>query len=325
MAFPGERVTNEPGLANICALVAWVAQALGARLMTTPAPTVSLSIPQRLASYFRDGNSNNPNQPGSRGAIVVDLLITGLVLASLAIFVAETYTLPPQISTWLERLNNGILVIFAIEYGLRLWAAPQKLRYVFSLYALIDLLTIVPFFIGLTNISFIRIFRWFRILRLLRFLKEKSLFGLINTTDGVLFIQILFTLLAIIFVYSGLIYQTEHEANPGQFRTFLDAFYFAVVTMTTVGFGDVIPVSDLGRLLTILMIFTGIGLIPWQLGDLVRQLVKTGNQQQNPCLTCGLVFHDRDAQFCKSCGSWLTPLQFAAMKRSETSPDNLKK
>jgi voltage-gated potassium channel len=264
-----------------------------------------LPLRQRLAIYFGDSSLTSLN---SRGAIAVDLLITGLVLISLAIFVAETYTIPNPVSVWLQRLNDGILVIFAIEYGLRLWAAKNKLRHIFSLYALIDLLTIVPFFIGLTNISFIRIFRWFRILRLLRFLKEKSLFGLINTTDGVLFLQILFTLVAIIFVYSGLIYQTEHDVNPGQFRTFLDAFYFAVVTMTTVGFGDVIPISDLGRLLTILMIFTGIGLIPWQLGDLVRQLVKTSNQKQIPCASCGLSLHDQDAGFCKSCGSLLPPL-----------------
>jgi voltage-gated potassium channel len=75
--------------------------------------------------------------------------------------------------------------------------------------------------------------------------------------------------------------------------------------MTTVGFGDVIPISELGRLLTVLMIFTGIALIPWQVGDLIKQVVKTANQVETVCSSCGLAFHDVDAGFCKRCGTKL--------------------
>ena len=81
--------------------------------------------------------------------------------------------------------------------------------------------------------------------------------------------------------------------------------------MTTVGFGDVTPTSEGGRLLTVLMILTGIVLIPWQLGDLIKQLLKTANQVEKACSGCGLPFHDTDAQFCKICGTQLksvTPL-----------------
>jgi voltage-gated potassium channel len=244
---------------------------------------------QKLAFYFND-------TVATPTAIAIDLTITALVLISLSIFIVETYTIPADWRVGLDTVNDGILAIFAIEYGLRFWAAESKIRYLFSLYALIDLLTILPFFIGLADISFIRVFRWFRILRLLRLLKNQSLFGQISTADG------------IIFVYSGLIYQAEHDLNPQNFGTFLDAIYFAVVTMTTVGFGDVAPISEVGRLLTIMMIFTGIALIPWQLGDLIRQLVKTASLVKSPCPTCGLSLHDTDAQFCKACGTQLAML-----------------
>jgi voltage-gated potassium channel len=148
-------------------------------------------------------------------------------------------------------------------------------------------------------------FRWFRILRLIRFIDLKIYFLRINSEDGATFARILFTLFTIIFIYSGLIYQVEHPVNTEAFETFLDAFYFSVVTMTTVGFGDVTPISEVGRLLTVLMILTGIAVIPWQLGDLIKQLLKTANQVEKVCSDCGLPFHDKDAQFCKICGTEL--------------------
>jgi voltage-gated potassium channel len=169
-------------------------------------------------------------------------------------------------------------------------------------------MAIIPFLLGVVDISFIRLLRWFRILRLIRFIESRTLFGRISTEDGVILARILFTLFAIIFVYSGLIYQVEHPVNPKVFSTFFDAVYFSVVTMTTVGFGDVTPISQAGRLMTVLMILTGIALIPWQLGDLIKRLVKTANQVETLCPACGLSFHDADAQFCKLCGSKLEHL-----------------
>lgn len=235
----------------------------------------------------------------------INLSITGLVLLSSAIFVAETYPLPITLRTLLNWLDKGILGIFAIEYALRFWCAERRWRYFFSLYSLIDLFAILPFLIGVFDVTFLRVFRWFRILRLIRFIEGKTIVGYVSREDSIIFTRIFLTLFIIIFVYSGLIYQVEHPINAEKFTTFLDAFYFSIATMTTVGFGDVTPKSELGRLLTILMILTGIALIPWQLGDLVKRLVKTANQVEKPCPTCHLVLHDADAHYCKNCGTAL--------------------
>ena len=115
--------------------------------------------------------------------------------------------------------------------------------------------------------------------------------------------RIFFTLFAIIFIYSGFIYRIEHAVNAEAFRTFFDAVYFSLVTMTTVGFGDITPISEGGRWMTLFMILTGIALIPWQVGDLIKQLVKTADRVEMPCPGCGLYFHDADAKFCKRCGT----------------------
>lgn len=236
----------------------------------------------------------------------VNLTITALVVVSSAIFVMETYPLPLPVRSQLEWVETGILWLFALEYALRLWCAQNRREYLFSLYSIIDLLAIIPFFIGSFNIQFLRVFRWFRILRLIRFLEGKTIFGYVSREDSAIFTRILMTLFIIVFIFSGLIYQAEHPKNPAVFRTFLDAVYFSVATMTTVGYGDVTPATEAGRLLTILMILTGIALIPWQIGNLIRRLVKTSNKVESICPGCNESYHDADAKFCRLCG---TPLE----------------
>jgi voltage-gated potassium channel len=236
---------------------------------------------------------------------IINLVILVLILLSSVIFVAQTYPLDTSIRNILDNLDRLIGAIFVTEYLIRFLCAENPLKFFLKPFSLIDLMAITPFILRLTNIQYIRMFRWFRILRIIRFIDLKIYFLRISSEDGVIFARIIFTLFTILFIYSGLIYQVEHPVNAEAFGTFLDAFYFSVVTMTTVGFGDVTPISEGGRLLTVLMILTGIAVIPWQLGDLIKQLLKTANQVETLCTNCGLSSHDADASFCKICGKQL--------------------
>ncbi len=260
-----------------------------------------MGLRQKITLYLEDIET-----PTGRA---VNLFILGLILLSSVIFVAQTYPLPEEIRNIVDTIDRLIGTIFVTEYIMRFLCAEHKLKFFIRPFSILDLIAILPFILRLTNIQYIRMFRWFRLLKLIRFINFKIYFLRINSEDGVIFARILFTLFTILFVYSGLIYQVEHPVNPEAFATFLDAFYFSVVTMTTVGFGDVTPISEVGRLLTVLMILTGIALIPWQLGDLIKQLLKTANQVEQDCSSCGLPFHDKDAQFCKICGTQLNKFE----------------
>ncbi len=226
-------------------------------------------------------------------------LIGGLVLISAGIFVAQTYSLPPRISEFLDTIDTAIQILFVAEYLLRLWLAENRWQYVTNVYAIVDLVAIIPFFLVSFDTRFVRLLRWFRILRLIRVVTK------IKNEDTLILTRIFFTILSIIFIFSGLIYQIEHIANPQQFATFLDAIYFSVVTMTTVGYGDMTPTSEGGKLMTVLMILTGIALIPVQLGEAFQRLFQNANKRSNPCSKCGLAVHDVDAVYCKACGNKL--------------------
>lgn len=233
---------------------------------------------------------------------VINGAIASLILLSAAIFVIETYPLSVAAHMMLRWADWIILGLFTVEYGCRVVSAERPLHYLLSFYALVDLVAILPFWLGWMDARFVRLLRWLRILRLIRFMRDRRLLGRLTTGDSLIFAQIVFTVLSIVFIYSGLIFQVEHANNPQVFTTFVDAIYFAVVTMTTVGFGDLTPVSESGRLLTVLMILTGVVLIPTQVGNLIRHAGKVANALDVICPNCEWPTHEADALFCKRCG-----------------------
>ncbi len=258
-----------------------------------------LSSRQKVAFYLEDTETSL--------GLGLDLVILGLILLSSAIFVAQTYSITQELQDKLGTIDLIILIVFAIEYSFRLWSAEKPKNYFFSFFGFIDLISILPLFIGWTDIRFFRIFRWFRILRVVRFWqREHKILGFKNE-DSIVFVRIFLTLFTLIFVYAGLIYQVEHQINSDRLKTFFDAFYFVVVTMTTVGYGDVTPLSQSGKVMTLLMIFTGVLFIPWQLSELIGQVVKTKTSTlvEQECPNCDLSRHEPDALFCRQCGTEL--------------------
>ena len=256
-----------------------------------------LPLRQKVAIYLEDINT--------KAGLFINLVILSLILLSSAIFVIETYSIPSRLKTILAAVDILILVAFTAEYILRFWSAKKPLKFFFSFFGFIDLISILPLLLGWIDIRFLRVFRWFRVLRIVRFWKmEKRLLG-IQAEDSIVFVRIFLTLFSLIFVYAGLIYQVEHQVNSDRLQNFFDAFYFVVVTMTTVGYGDVTPLSQAGRVMTLLMIFTGVLFIPWQLSELIGQVVKTSSLVEQKCSNCNLSRHDPDALFCKQCGASL--------------------
>ncbi len=238
---------------------------------------------------------------------LIDVSIIFLNVLVCAIFVVDTYpiSLPLKKGIWIVEII--IMVFFIVEYGARLYGARKRIRHIFNIYSIIDLAAILPFFVMFIapesplEIGFIRIIRVFRIFRFFRFTADPHFFFGNISVYVLRVIQLLTTLFTIFFVSTGLFWFVEHVGNP-QVNTFGDAFYFTVVALTTVGFGDITPVSIGGKWVTVIMILSGIILIPWQVGKIVREWVRYSQKKMVVCSSCGLKYHDQDASHCKSCG-----------------------
>ncbi|MFC1828544.1 ion transporter [Thermodesulfobacteriota bacterium] len=243
---------------------------------------------------------------------IIDIFIVFLNLFICLILVIETYPVSMATRRLLWQLEVVIVIFFIIEYAARLYAAEDRLRQLVDVYSIIDLIAILPTLsmiflpmFGITlDIGFIRFIRAFRTLRIFRFLRftadEDFFFG--SITPQLLKVTRLFlTILMIFFISSGLFFYVESGLNPNV-KNFGDAFYFTVVALTTVGFGDIIPLSNAGKWVTVLMILSGIILIPWEISQIVKEWVRMATKKEVTCPRCGLRYHDKDASHCKSCG-----------------------
>jgi voltage-gated potassium channel len=242
----------------------------------------------------------------------IDIFIILLNLVICAIFVMETYPVSETTRRLLWNTEVIIVLFFIIEYIARLYAAKDRLRQLVDIYSIVDLIAIVPTIsllvlplFGVTpNFGFIkviRVVRVFRIFRFLRFTADPQFFFGSITRRLLNLIRLFLTILMIFFISSGLFFYVENPLNPNV-QTFGDAFYFTVVTLTTVGFGDITPLSEAGKWITVFMILSGIILIPWQISRIVKEWIYISTKKKVLCPGCGLRYHDENASHCKSCG-----------------------
>jgi voltage-gated potassium channel len=244
---------------------------------------------------------------------LIDIVIIFLNLLICAIFVIETYPISDELRSLLWNIEIVTIIFFIIEYLARLYGAPDRAKYVVNIYSIIDLVAIVPTLlqlilpmfgaaIDITFVKTIRVFKVLRIFRFLRFFEDPHFFFGSIGREMLNVGRLIITILIIFFVFSGLFLYIESPVND-QVQNFGDALYFTVVALSTVGFGDIIPVSDAGRWVTVLMIISGIIIIPWQVSRIVREWIQYSKKKRVVCPRCALSEHDIDAIYCKHCGN----------------------
>ena len=214
---------------------------------------------------------------------VFALSIQSLIILSLITFSVDTLpNLNPSTRSVLEIIEIFTVVIFSIEYLLRVFVAEKRTSYIFSFYGLIDLLAILPFYLssGL-DLRAIRVFRLLRLFRILKLFKYNRAFKRFHRAIVIAKEElIIFGFVAIMLLYLSAvgIYYFESEAQPEQFKSVFHSLWWAVTTLTTVGYGDMFPITAGGKLFTFFVLMVGLGIVAVPTGLIASALSQARNE-----------------------------------------------
>ena len=240
-----------------------------------------------------------------------DIVLLIAILASVAVVMLD--------SVLYMRLKYGTLffyaewfftILFTIEYALRLFSAPNRLRYAFSFFGIVDLLSVLPSYLSLlfVGVQYLLVIRVLRILRVFRVLKLKAymqqagfLASALKTSQQKITVFFL-SLVLLVTIFGSIIYVVEGPENG--FTSIPLSIYWAVVTMTTVGYGDMSPKTPLGQAIATMVMITGYSIIAVPTGIFTSELARNMRPQLNPvtCPNCGKFGHAVGADFCDRCG-----------------------
>ncbi len=242
-----------------------------------------------------------------------DLALIFLILISIVVVLLESVPRKSQVVTEVLQSAEWVITgLFTIEYILRIWVVQKPKRYIFSFYGIIDLLTILPSFIGLlfagTQMLIIlrslRLLRIFRVLKLTRYVQEASTLWMALKASRKKVTIFLFFIVILIIIMGTVMYIVESPYNPG-FSSIPRSIYWAVVTLTTVGYGDIAPITIVGQFLASMIMIIGYSIIAVPTGIVSSEMTQHKFRYKSNTQVCSRCLkddHEDDAIYCNRCG-----------------------
>lgn len=253
----------------------------------------------------------------SKAGKIFDIGLICMILISIsAVLLDSVSSINIRFGNQLTRLEWFFTVVFTIEYAMRLFSTPNRRAYMLSFYGLIDLFSILPTYIAflfpaaayMVVIRILRVLRIFRILKLLRYMGEANLlFSALLNARRKIFI-FLFSVMTLVVIFGAIMFVLEGPEHG--FDNIPKSIYWAIVTITTVGYGDISPQTPLGQMVASVVMICGYAIIAVPTGiigaELMQEVQRRGRgtpSVERECANCKAIYHDRDANYCKYCGN----------------------
>ncbi len=239
---------------------------------------------------------NSDSENSCLAGKIFDVAIITLIILNVVTIIIDTFQIPEWLSMTMTYIEIVSVVIFTLEYLLRIWVADMvypelspmraRVKYIFSFMAVIDLLAILPFYVPFIIPIDLRVLRTLRIIRLLRIFKLNRYTTALSAIGEVFrrkkhqLLSSIAVVLILMIIAAVLMYNIENEAQPDTFSNALSALWWAVATLTTVGYGDVYPVTVLGKILSAIIALLGIGLVAVPTGIISSGFVESMEEQR---------------------------------------------
>ncbi len=247
------------------------------------------------------------------GKVFDIILIVAILLSVLVVMLDSVSSVNAKYGNLLYILEWIFTILFTIEYVLRINSVGRSLKYVTSFFGIVDLLAILPTYFSLLFpgsqyflvIRVLRLLRIFRVLKLVQYVGEaKSLRQALKASKRKIIVFVL-TVLIVVIIFGSLMYVIEGEKNG--FTSIPRSIYWAIVTLTTVGYGDISPVTPIGQALAAIIMILGYGIIAVPTGIVTAEMTfaKGKKISTQVCLECSAEGHDSDATYCKFCSAKL--------------------
>ncbi|MEL6699145.1 MAG: ion transporter [Bacteroidota bacterium] len=249
--------------------------------------------------------------PAGKGFDVALLVL--IVLSVVVVMLESVESIAHAFGTFFLYLEWIVTVLFTLEYVLRIYAIKKPWNYIFSFYGIVDLLSILPTYLSLVvagshflvTIRALRLLRIFRILKLGNYLRQSEILVLALRASRTKITVFLFAVLTIVIIVGSTMYLVE-GGEGSKFSSIPRSIYWAIVTLTTVGYGDISPTTDFGQFLAAIVMILGYAIIAVPTGIVSVELAKTEAKEADInticCPNCGKYGHTSDAVYCKHCG-----------------------